>query len=406
MAQVAEATRGFDVREDTLALETGSELKLRLMLKSDSADRATRLKAAAASTLRRLSAWNGPIPHAELIIVDTRWKDAMAGASYPGLAIVSARWLQPDSDRGLERAVTLGVARQFWPLPPGAGDELRQLTEGLVLYTGVRAIHEELEGRHFATTRFFGGFVPHTSRPLLWSPSPIDPRPRIRHFAEVDQAPEAGWRAWSAARQGPAQRVALALHTLERFLGWPAMQQALATLQVRWRAGDVRASDLVAIISEQRGTDMQWFFDEALRPGARFDYGIASFSSEPQPHMPAEFQTRISLRRFGNGVFAGTSAPRGPLQSARSLKVLTRFEDGTAIEEWWDGRDAALEFVYAGPSRAVSSSVDPEAVLLLDEDRSNNTRVTRAEMTPTGARLTASWLIWLQDVMLLSSALL
>ena len=76
------------------------------------------------------------------------------------------------------------------------------------------------------------------------------------------------------------------------------------------------------------------------------------------------------------------------------------------MSDWWDGRLADLELTYEGPSRAVATSVDPEAVLLLDADRSNNSRTALPAMTEAGARLVASWIVWLQDIMLGSTALL
>ena len=397
---------GSEVYEERVQAGGPEPLILRVILKPETAERASRLIAATKSALLSLGDWHGPFPGTALTVVDTRWDSGLAGASYPGVIAVTARLFEPAGDRSLERAVIAAVARQYWQVPPGADAERRWLGEGLALYAAVRAIHEGLEGRHFATARYFGGFVPYTSRAVLWSPSPTDPRPKIRHFPEVEQPVEAPWRAWTAASGGEAQRVALALHTLERYLGWPALQPALEAFQSRWQGGAAGPADLAATISEQRGTDMRWFFEQALRFDARFDYGIEAFSSEPSPVAPGEYETRVSVRRFGDGVFAGTAEPRGPLQAARSLKVLTRFEDGTAIEEWWDGRAAALEFVYAGPSRALSASVDPDAMLLLDGDRSNNTRVASAAIPLIGARFTASWLVWLQDVMLVSSALL
>lgn len=395
-----------EVHEERVQAGGPDSLTLRVILKPETAARASRLIEATKSALLTLGEWHGAFPGTALTVVDARWDSGLAGASYPGVIAVTARLLEPDGDRSLERSVIAAVARQYWQVPPGADAERRWLGEGLALYAGIRAIHEELESNHFRTARLFGGFVPFTSRAVLWSPSPTDPRPKIRHFPEIEQPAEAAWRAWTAASRGEAQRVALTLHTLERYLGWPAMQQALEAFQSRWQAGGAGPADLVATISEQRGTDMRWFFEQALRFETRFDYGIAGFSSKPAPGATGDYETRVSVRRFGDGVFAGTGEPRGPLQAARSLKVLTRFEDGTVIEDWWDGRDAAAEFVYAGPSRALLASVDPEAMLLLDDNRGNNTRALSPEFTETGARLTASWLIWLQDVMLVSSALL
>lgn len=418
---VRATTQGFEIRDDSLVVADHPSIALRFVLKPETAPAAPRLIAATKSALARLSEWLGPLPGGSLEVVDVEWRSPYAGASYPGLVVTSARWFDLESDRSLERSVIAAVAREYWRAAPGSTPAQRWLAEGLALYTGVRAIHEELAlpagtramptalaGRHFAATRYFGGFVPFTTRSILWSPSADDPRPRIRHFPEVELPADAPWRSWSAAPAGEAQRVALALHTLERYLGWPAMQQALEAFQARWRSGPAGTEDFAAIISEQRGRDVRWFFDEALRFGARFDYGIRAFGSEPGGFdLALEYQTRVSLRRYGDGVFAGTAEAKvGPYASARSLPVVTRFADGTVVEDWWDGRLPDLALTYRGRSRAISASVDPDAMLLLDDDRSNNTRAPEAGLTSTGARLAAHWLLWLQDVMLVTTALL
>lgn len=400
------STQGYDVREERVAAGGDVPLTLRLMIKPEAVGRATRLRDATTSALGRLGEWYGPFPRRELTVIDARWDGSLVGTSYPGVIVVATRLLEPASDLGLERAVIAALARQYWLVPLGADLSQQRLGAGLAVYAGVRGIHEALEGRHFSTQRFFGDFVPHISRSVLWSPSPVDPRPKLRHFTEVERSTEVAWRAGTAAPLAEAVRVALALHTLERYLGPPAMQQAMAAFQLRWQAGAAGPDDLIAIVNEQRGTDMRWFFDQALRFDATFDYGITSFSSELRPGAEGEFETRVSLQRFGDGVFAGTAGPRVSLQAARSLKVVTRFQDDGAVEDWWDGREATMDLVYRGPVRAVSSSVDPEAMLLLDADRSNNTRASTAPVSEVGARLTAFWLLWLQDVMLASSALL
>ena len=394
-SQLAALTQAYEVREEVVPRTGQLPLSLRLVLKPETAHRAPELMAVTRAALLRLGGWHGPLPRTDLTVFDLPWNSALLGASRPGAIVTAMSALPAPADRALARSVYAAVARQYWHLPPTASVARQTLGDGIAVYVAVRGIHEELAGGHAATLRVAGGFLSYSIRQLSWSLPPDDPRPPVRDFTEVDgDAPQAG-----------TQRVALALFTLERYLGWPALQQALEVLQSRWHTSDAGPAEFAAIISEQRGADMRWFFDAALRFEARFDYAIASFSSEPRAAAAGDYETRVSVRRIGDGVFAGTVEPPGPLQTGRSLKVLTGFDDGTFMEEWWDGREAA-EFVYTGQSRARLASVDPEAMLLLDDDRANNTRVLSPEFTVTGVRFTASWLVWLQDVMLWSSALL
>jgi len=395
-SQLAALTQGYEVLEEVVDRTGRPPLRLRFVLKPETAHRATQLVTITRAALARLGEWHGPLARTDLTVMDVPWNSPFAGVSLPGVMVVAMSAFSTPADHSLGRSVYAAVARQYWHVP-AAGDAARQrLGEGLAVFVAVRGIHEELARGHAASVRLTGGFLSFLIPAVPWSLPPADPRPPVRHFTEV-----VGF-----APQAEAQRVALALFTLERYLGWPALQQAIEVLQSRWHAGDSEPVDFAAILSEQRGTDMRWFFEAALGAEARFDYAIAAFSSELVPSADGDYETRVSVRRLGDGVFAGTAEPRGMLQSARSLKVLTRFDDGTVVQEWWDGRQDSADFVYVGPSRARLASVDPEAILLLDGNRANNTRVLGPEFTATGVRFTASWLIWLQDVMLLSSALL
>ncbi|MEO8682354.1 MAG: hypothetical protein ABI665_25120, partial [Vicinamibacterales bacterium] len=303
------------------------------------------------------------------------------------------------------QAILGAISRQYWFGHTDPSDGWFQ--EGLTLYSGTRAVHEALEGRNFETRRYFGGFIPFIIRPMVLSPNPTDPRPRLREFSELDTPAMAPWRFASAAPGGPAQRTALALHSFERYLGWPAFQQTLSEFHERFAAGSMTPADFTAVASAQRGRDLAWFFSQALRFDATFDYAIESFTSEPSSPGSATFETVVSLRRIGDAVFAGTTEPRaGTFATGRSLPVLVSFADGTEIRDWWDGRDAQLRLTYTSASRAVLASVDPEAVLLLDVNRSNNTRTLQPSRSITGTRLALNWLVWLQDAMLTFTALL
>jgi len=396
-SELAALTQGFEARDELVAREGRPALEVRFLIKPKAANPG-RLIAATRAAVARLGDWHGPLPFAHLTVIDVPRGSGLAGTSRPGVIVIATPAFDSALDHAVERTLYAAVARQYWPVPPGSEPSRRWLGDGLASYVAVRGIHEELAAQHTAAALMFGGSVSWPIRPVAWSLPASDPRPRVRDFTEVDDL--------ITAPRAEARRAALTFHTLERLLGWAATQQAVESFQRRWHSGDAGPADFAALISEQRGIDLRWFFDEAFRFEARFDYGLSNFSTELAAGTPAQYETRVSLQRSGEAVFAGTAEPRAPLLAARALKVQTRFADGTVVEDWWDGRDASLELVYAGPSPARVASVDPAAMLLLDDNRANNTRRLEAGFTEVGVRLAASWLIWLQDVMLVSSALL
>jgi hypothetical protein len=399
------AARGLELHEARFDADGPGQVDLKLWLAPASAEKQRRVIDAALRSLRVFSSWYGLPPASSLLVIDVPWRSPVAGASYPGVIAITVPWLEPARDMTLERSMIGAMARQYVFGAQAHDPNQRWFDEAIALYTGTRAVHEALENGDGATVRFFGGLVPVVIRPVEWSPNRADPRPRVRHFAEIDGSSVTGFAGTSAEDRQRAQRGALALHTLERYIGWPAMQPALATYRVRAKAAGGSPDLFNTVVSEQRGRDLSWFFANAFRPDARFDYAVDLLSSEPTAGGSTEFRTTVGVRRLGDAVFAGTSeVPTGAFATGRALPLLVRFQDGSTIEDGWDGRDAEKRFEYLSRSRAVSASLDPVAVVLLDEDRTNNTRTLQPSFNRIGARLALHWMVWLQDLMLTCTA--
>ena len=396
-------TQGLELRREQFTPAHGPAVPLQFFIPPGAGGRVSRMIEVSTQALEVFGEWFGAYPYPQLTVVDASWGSGPAGASYPGVVVIRPPWLLPGRDLTLERSLLAAVARQYWidvPIPEGAW-----FHEALVLYAGTRGIHEVLASRNVAAPRFFGGFIPFPQRGVLLSPRPWDPRPRVRDFAEVNSPAEAPWRASSAVAGGLAQRAVVALFTLERYIGWPALQGALLTYRQRLRQPGGPPMTLEAVVSEQRGQDLRWFFADAFSDTARFDYGVDSLHTGPSASGPSSFASVAVLRRYGDGVFAGTSEPRNGFPgTARSLPVVVRFRDGAEVQEWLDGRDEEWRLSYEGPSPVVAVSIDPDRTLLLDADRSNNT--ARQGAPVAGVRLVMYWLLWLQDVMLSRTALL
>lgn len=403
-ASPAEWTEGLERRLEQFTPEGRAPVELRFFLRTGAAETSERIVATTREALTLFDDWFGPFAHSSLTVIDARWRSVQAGTSSPGVVVVSSRWLAPDRDLALERSLLAAIGRQYWqdlPVPEGEG-----FREALASYAGTRAIHEALEGRNFATYRFFGGFVPFTVRSLLLSPNPLDRKPRLRVFDEIDADTPPSVSAETMEGRRQAQRAALALDTLERYLSWPVLQQGLREYREGLRSTAGPALALSTVVSAQRGRDIGWFFAEAFRVGGHFDYAVAAFTSTPTDG-GSPFRTRVVIRRIGDGIFSGTSDPDedSPLGMG-SLPVAIGFEDGSEVRDWSDGREVESELAYDSASRAVWTSVDPEAFLLIDEDRENNSRMLSAPFHPTGARLAMHWLLWLQDAMLSYTGLL
>jgi hypothetical protein len=80
--------------------------------------------------------------------------------------------------------------------------------------------------------------------------------------------------------------------------------------------------------------------------------------------------------------------------------VRTTFDDGTSDTVRWDGRALWTSFSYRVAADVVRVDVDPNRVLLLDVNYTNNSW-TAAPDGPRAARTwSLRWLTWLEEVLL------
>lgn len=368
--------------------DNGTPIELRFAIARTISRQTARIVDTTRASLSMLSGWFGPFPASPLVIVAADGVPPEPGSALPGRTIVAnLHWVAPVRDQHTEREIIRGLVRAYWSdsvaTPPDA------FQSAVIAFVTMRAIHQRLEGSNFAAPRFFGGLLPFPLRSLLLSPPVADPRPRVWWFGDA---------AERTADAGEARRIR-GLQTIQRYVGWPAMLEALSAM----RAGGAQrtsAAGLAETLSAIRGTDMRWLIDECLRDDATFDYRVEHLTSRPAAN--GLIESTITIARSGNGRFALADQD----DNEAALPVLIKFADGTQFRDVFDGAAPSAALVYTAPAPAVGAFVDPDAMLLLDTNRSNNAIVRDAPTSKLGVRLALHWLSWLQNAMMSYTALL
>lgn len=395
-------------RQFPLTLTSGATCELRVWLQPDHAAHADRIADAAREALDQYSAWFTPYPYDRLTIVDVPWQSPEAATAIAGVVPIRARWLQPERSLTLEAQVARGIARQWWGTLVVMPD--RYLADGLAEYAQSRTIERIFDRRHqrvnysLLETRWFGGLVPWAIRAAR-----LDRQTTGLNRAVFRRHPAVDLRDASAvARPAQMAKAAAAITTLERYLGWPALQRGLSAAARRYAGQTMTAAQFFEILDNAADRDLAWFVDQAFGQSWTYDYAVADLASVADATGACGagpcYRTTVVLKRLGEAVFAGTSlAPVGPFESGRALEIEVRFADGQHSEDHWDGRAAEKTLVYHGPAPATWAGIDPAGILLLDVNRLNNSR-TLAPASPTAALpWSVRWTTWLQDL-LLSSA--
>jgi hypothetical protein len=337
--------------------------------------------------LRRFGEWFGAYPYGHITIVDPAWQSGADGMEYPTLITAGTRWLvSPLVTLETPEELTVHEAGHqfFYGIVATNEFEHAWMDEGITTYAAARAVAEDYP-QTFLEQRYFGDFVPWVfkdiplRRETFWN--------RLNGYRPAAKSDDPSMPSYTFH---PAQgrfvtynKTALWLNTMERWLGWPTVQASLSKYFDRGRFSHPGPDDFFAAASETSGRDLTWFFDQVQRSSNVFDYAVQDLRSTSDD---ARFRTTVIVRRYGEGIFP--------------VEIFVRFEDGEEIKETWDGRSRWAQFTYERQARAVSAAVDPERVLLLDINYTNNSRTLRPEGRRAATKWSSKWLVWLQDALL------
>ncbi len=383
------------------------DVDIRLLLQPEHAGQADRHVAATQATLKYFGEWFGAYPYDHVTVVDPAWQSGSGGMEYPTLLTAGSRWLAPRSVDTPEAVTVHEAGHQFFYGVVGNNEfEHAWLDEGLNTFATARALDEFFKPSQ-VSTRLFGGFIPWVFDDIAWSRATDGNRwAGYRRNARMDAQATPTYRYWpGTAGSITYNKTALWLHTLERHLGWPTLQGAMAAYYDTWRFRHPSPQAFFDAVSDAAGTDLRWFFDQVHGTTAVFDYGIAElttrdaaprgfFDGNGRPVFAADApvaasrsETTVVVRRYGDGIFP--------------VDVVVEFADGHVEREHWNGRAQWTAYRYVRDARVTSAIVDPDRVLLLDVDFTNNSRTMAPQAAAAATKWSLKWIVWLQDVLMM-----
>jgi hypothetical protein len=406
----------YRVLEERFEAEGLPPVDMRLLIQPEYLGQAARFFAAARAVLESCGRWYGPYPYGHVTVVVPAYRSGTGGMEYPTLITGGTRRFQPAGTDSPESVVVHEMAHQFWYGIVGNNEfEHAWLDEGLVTFTAMRTL-EATYDEPVLVRRHLAGFVPvrfSEIRKPRWSSLLKD----YRRYGTADAPAKPSYRHYPAtARTISYDKPAAWLATLERYLGWDTVREILSTFFTRYRFAHPTPDDFFAVANEVAGQDLAWFFDQVHGDSVSFDYGIArarssrvipsgwgdaggeggpvrldagdtsAASADPGPgddEDEAVYRTEVVVRRYAGGRFP--------------VDVRLVFEDSHVIRERWDGRERWRMFVVERPSKLDYAEVDADRVLVLDRDRSNNSRLRTPKGRLPATKWSSKWTVWFQD---------
>ena len=380
-------TTSPDYAERTARFEhpTLPPVAIRLLLQPEHLAQADRHFDATRAALRYYGEWYGPYPYGHITVIDPAFQSGAGGMEYPTLFTAGTRWLVRPHVTTPEGVTVHEAGHQFWYGIVGNNEfEDAWMDEGFNTFSEARTVATAFHPEYYSR-RYFGGFVPWSFPDIQLSRETDDNRlSTYRRVARQDAQSTPSFEYFPTSGGGITySKTALWLNTMERWLGWPMLQKIMATHFDRWKFRHPKPDDFFDVVREVAGRDLGWYFDQVYRSSNVFDYGVSELSSNAEG---SQYHTSVVVRRYGEAIFP--------------VDVAVMFKDGSSVREKWNGRDRWKLYSYLRPQPAASAVVDPERVLLLDVNVTNNSQT----LTPAGGKAATKWavkwMVWLQDHLL------
>jgi len=375
----------FTVLTRTFTDPTLPQVQMRLLLRPDHAGQEARHFDAAAATLRYYGEWFGPYPYGNITIVDPAFQSGSGGMEYPTLFTAGTRWIAPARVLTPESVTVHEAGHQWWYGLVGSNEfEHAWMDEGINQFSEARVDEVAFGTKNFLSRRYFGGFVPWVFRDIPLKREVDEGLAGYRAQAESDAEATPSFRYWPSTGGNITYfKTALWLHTLEKWLGWPTLQRAMSTYFAASTFRHPEPAEFFQSLNQAAGRDLTPFFDQVYRGSNTFDYGVQLLTSTPAG--AGQFRTTVVVRRFGEATFP--------------VDVVTTFNDGSKKTERWDGIERRAIYRYDTKVRARSVQVDPNRVLMLDVNYTNNSRTLQPRASEASLKWGLKWMAWLQDVL-------
>lgn len=360
---------------------------LRLLIQPEHIAQAERHFEATRVALQSYGTWYGAYPYGHLTIVDPAFQSETGGMEYPTLFTAGTQWLISSAvtPQTPEEVTIHEAGHQFWYGISGSNEfEHAWMDEGINSFSTARAL----------TTRFPETFL---SRTYFWDLIPWTFRD-IRLHRETDWNGIWGYRpnanqdtlSGLSFKQRPEtvfpfayDKPAIWLNTLERWLGWDVVQRGLKRAFTAAAFSHPTPDVVLHSIEVESGRDLSSFYAQTYTGSAVFDYAVTELESDEKDK---QFHTRVLVRRLDDGVFP--------------VDIRVTFENGEQVTEHWTGESRWRELTYLRPSRIKNAIVDPDRVLLLDVNFTNNSRALHSKADAAAWKWSLKWMVWLQDALL------
>ena len=383
----------------------GNPVKLKLLTYPGHEHFADRYFTTITNALSYLGEHLGPYPYSALTIVDPPIHGLFTGGmEYPTLISSLSFCFFPKGIKTPETLATHEFVHQYFMQMLATNEqEDPWMDEGFTTYFEGRIL-DHYEGEKTGTIDVMGirsGNVEFN---------------RIEFFA-MDNPKIADSDRWSWEYENGGygtiayNKTALWLRTLEGLIGIETMDEIMRTYFERWKFKHPGGQDFFDIVNEivpknhgdKFGENMDWFFEQVFYGTDVCDYKVANIYNDQIRNSAGYFENTddciTPVQTYKNeDVYKSEVVLHRLGEIILPVDVVIEFEDGTVVNEVWDGKERSKAFKYQKSSKIVSAEIDPERKIYIDKNFINNSHTV--QMPKTGIRkYLAQFMVGIQNIM-------
>jgi hypothetical protein len=335
-------------------------------------------------------------PYSTITLVDPPRNTRSAGMEYPTLFTGGAYFIAPKEYFQPETVTIHEFCHQYFYGIVGTNEfENAWMDEGMTSFMDTE-IYYDTYGEPPFSKQYFGIHVLFKDVRI---PIEADGMNRYIQAPDYDNLQRFSWDlmqrlSYTANAYGKGE---VLMRTLQRLMGKARFSAMLKDYTKQWSFKHPSPYDFIAVVNEFTHDDLTAFINQVIFGSDVLDYAIEEIKNRPVPKPKGIFNNK-PISEKNNKIFDTEVLVRRKGEVISPVEVLIMFEDGTRKREKWNGKYRWERYRYKGPARIKSAVVDPEFKLLLDINRSNNSRTTNPnEIAPI--KWTSKWLLWLQHAL-------
>jgi hypothetical protein len=378
----------------------GKRVEITLLLQPYHRNQKDRYMNAVRHSIRLCSQWYGDYPYTTVTCVDSAYNNRCSGMEYPTFFTGGTYFLTRDRIPRPEGVTIHEFGHGYFYGLVGSNEfEDAWLDEGFTSFLDSEVYYAAYEPPVFSKT-YFG--IPVTFKDII---IPIESSGISRHrqTSDMDIMQNFTWNFMDQGSYGANSyaKAELMLRSLKRYMGQELFAEMIKDYSTRYWFSHPKPQDFYTVVNEYAGQDMSWFLDQFVYGSGKLDYAISALSSQRKriPKGWIDGKYTESGNRKGEEPNYHTEVLVRRLGEVRvPVDVRVVFEGGSEIVEHWNGQYRWKRFDYESPFKVREAIVDPDFKLVIDVNRSNNSKTVKpSQLAPW--KWTSHWMLWLQHAL-------